>query len=81
MMSEPPTPESVIAIIARVTRKPATTIELSTRWRALGLDSLDVLEVVLQCEQTFDIAIHDQQVITMRSVRDLMAYIESATRA
>ena len=68
---------SVRAIIAQVTHKIPATIELDSRWRALGVDSLDVLEIVLQCEQAFTIAIPDQQVVTMRTIRDLVLYIES----
>ncbi|MEJ7831284.1 MAG: acyl carrier protein [Nocardioides sp.] len=45
----------------------------------LGADSLDVVEVIMACEEEFGIEIHDDEVDKMNrgTVADLLALIES----
>ena len=45
-------------------------------WRALGLDSLDLVELVLQCEREFGILIADEQAMALRTVGDMAACVE-----
>ena len=43
----------------------------------LGADSLDVVELVMQFEEAFDIQIPDQDAQTIKTVGDAINYIES----
>ncbi|MEG0833769.1 MAG: acyl carrier protein [Oscillospiraceae bacterium] len=45
----------------------------------LGADSLDVVDLIMSLEEEFDISIPDEEVETMKSVDDLVKYIESNT--
>jgi len=49
----------------------------------LGLDSIDALELVLELERTFGVAITDEEVgrRVLRSVNSLAEFIESSQRA
>jgi acyl carrier protein len=47
----------VIAIIAKKKRVDKPTVELSDRLEALGLESLDAVEMIFDLEEKFDIEI------------------------
>ena len=42
----------------------------------LGADSLDVADIVMSLEEEFDIEVPDDQVINMKTVGDIVKYIE-----
>jgi len=41
----------------------------------LGADSLDVVELVMSLEDTFDIEVPDEEVEAMRTVADIQRYV------
>jgi acyl carrier protein len=43
----------------------------------LGADSLDVVELVMTLEETFDIEVPDDAVEEMRTIGDIQRYVES----
>jgi len=43
----------------------------------LGADSLDIVELVMALEEEYDIEITDEEAEKIRTVRDVVAYIES----
>lgn len=43
----------------------------------LGADSLDIVELVMALEEAYDIEISDDQVEKIRTVQDVVSYIES----
>lgn len=45
----------------------------------LGADSLDVVDVLMSLEDEFDIEIPDDEIENIKSVGELVAYIESNT--
>lgn len=45
----------------------------------LGADSLDIMELVMAFEETFDIEIPDEDVEKLQTVKDAVAYIERNT--
>jgi acyl carrier protein len=42
----------------------------------LNADSLDLVELVMSLEETFDITVDDDTVQTLRTVKDIVDYIE-----
>ncbi len=42
----------------------------------LGADSLDVVELVMALEESFDIAVSDDEVQKLKTVGDVVAYIK-----
>ncbi len=45
----------------------------------LGADSLDVVDLVMSIEESFDIEIPDEDVENIKTVGDIVKYIESKT--
>ena len=45
----------------------------------LGADSLDVVELVMALEETYDIVVPDEDAETLQTVADIQAYIAEKT--
>ena len=52
-------------------------VDLESSWRQLGLDSLDLLEVVTRAEDEFRVTIPDRVVVRLRSPAELAAHVQS----
>ena len=50
---------------------------LQTTWEELNADSLDLVEVVMEIEDEFDISVPDEAVTAMQTMGDLVAYIDA----
>ncbi|MGI1659207.1 MAG: acyl carrier protein [Desulfitobacterium sp.] len=44
--------------------------------REYGIKPVDLAKLIIECERTFQITIHDEDVYRFRSVNDLVEYIE-----
>lgn len=50
-------------------------VKLETTFEALGADSLDLFQVVIELEEEFDIQLEDAE--NMKSIKDAVAYVEA----
>lgn len=46
--------------------------------KELGLDSLDIVDMLMKVEETFGVTIDDSDVAEMRTVADVVSFIENA---
>lgn len=76
-MSHPTIEEQLRTLLARQLGQAPAAIDLGASWRTLGLDSLDLLALVLDCEQLFDVTIPDDQLLQICSVLDLAAWLST----
>jgi acyl carrier protein len=61
--------------------KIADQISLSTSYiKDLGIDSLDMVELIMEAEEEFVLTIPDEEAARMDSVADLIRYIEKNRR-
>lgn len=51
-------------------------IKLETALRELSIDSLDTVEILLALEETFEIDIPDEVTETLKTVKDVVDYVE-----
>ncbi len=46
--------------------------------KELGLDSLDIVDMLMKVEETFGVTIDDSDVVEMKTVADVVRFIENA---
>jgi len=54
-------------------------VTMEASFEALGIDSLDLVELVMQLEEEFDITMEETE--GMKTVEDVVRYIEKAKEA
>ncbi len=70
--------EKVRSALARELRRDPQTITLEQALREdLGLNSLDAIELMFKVEEEFDIEIPDPDLQKLRTVGDLVSYLEA----
>ena len=70
--------EKVATIIAKELDKDVSTIKMETRLvEDLGADSLDAVEIMFSLEEEFGMEIDDESAQSIKTVGDLVKYIES----
>ena len=67
--------EKVIGVLADHLEMDASEIKEETTFEDLGIDSLDVVEIMMEMEDEFEIEIKPTEV--GKSVQELVAYIDS----
>jgi acyl carrier protein len=70
--------DRVVEIIANQLQMDADMIDGSSKvMEDLGADSLDVVEMLMTMEETFGIAVPDEDIEDLITVSDVVAYVES----
>jgi len=69
--------EKIKEIIAEQLNLDEETISEDTSFEDLGLDSLDLFQVVIEIEEEFDIQIEDAE--SIKTVRDAVKFVEEKT--
>ena len=69
--------EKIRAVLVNHLRvSPESITEQTNLQEDLSADSLDIVEIIMELEETFGISISDEDAMTLKTVRDLMDYIE-----
>ncbi len=72
--------ERVINTLAKQLRMDASEInENSNIMEDLGADSLDIVEILMTLESEMGITISDEDALTLKTVGDVVAYLERVT--
>lgn len=69
--------ERVRNIVAERLNVNPEEITLETTFEDLGADSLDVMDLIMELEQEFDIEIPDEDAENIRTIEDTINYIQS----
>ena len=70
--------EKIVNLIAEKLGKNPSDIKMTSRLiEDLGADSLDVVELIMTFEDEFGIALPDEDVSKMKTVDDIISYIEN----
>ncbi|MFK8040097.1 MAG: acyl carrier protein [Rickettsiaceae bacterium] len=74
--------KKVIAIIAKTLSQDANKVTLESNFtNDLSADSLDLVELIMNIEATFDIEIPDNQASTLANVKQVVDYIQQKVTA
>jgi acyl carrier protein len=68
--------ERVRQVIATSKRIPVERVTIDSAFEELGIDSMDAVEILFALENEFDINIPDEEVKTVRNVRQMVAGVE-----
>ncbi len=73
--------EKIIEIVSDQLSVPESQINENTAIiDDLGADSLDIVEIMMRVEDEFGVTVSDEELIDMKKVGDLVAYLESYTK-
>ncbi len=64
--------ERILAIIAETQRKDPSQVRIDSSFEELGIDSMDGVNIVFALENEFDINVPDEEVKSIRSVREMV---------
>ena len=76
-----PLSEQVQATLAAVKHLPQDKISLESSLAELGLDSLDTITLLFELEKHFHVSISDEQVRSLRTVRDIVENVRRLVNA
>jgi acyl carrier protein len=63
--------QRVLKVIATSKRIPPETVTIDSDFQQLGIDSMDAVEILFALENEFDISIPDDEVRSVRNVRQM----------
>jgi acyl carrier protein len=73
--------QRVCKVIAASKRIPEERVTVDSAFEELGIDSMDAVEILFALENEFDISIPDEEVKTVRNVRQMVEGVEKLVAA
>ena len=73
--------QRVLKCIATSKRIPLETVTIDSEFQQLGIDSMDAVEILFALENEFDISIPDDEVRSVRNVRQMAEGVEKLVAA
>lgn len=70
----------ILRIIAETQRKDPAQVTIDSSFEELGIDSMDGVNIVFALENEFDINVPDDEVKSIRSVRDMVEGVRTLIR-
>ena len=68
--------ETVKKIVTKIVRKPDTDFTPTATFKDFDADSLDIVQILVAVEDTFDIEIEDEELQEITDMAGFVAYIE-----
>ncbi len=70
--------EQIVEILAKQLQIDPSKINENTNIvEDLGADSLDIVEILMELEQTFSVSVPDEQITNFRTPKDILTFIVS----
>ncbi len=69
--------EKVKSIVSEQLEVSLDNLSAETTFEEIDADSLDIVELVMALEEEFDLEISDQEIENIKSIGDIVRYIES----
>ena len=73
--------QRVLKVIATSKRIPLETVTIDSDFLQLGIDSMDAVEILFAMENEFDITIPDEDVRSVRNIRQMCEGVEKLVAA
>ena len=69
--------EKVKAIVSEHLELAVDSLTIETTFEEIDADSLDIVELVMALEEEFDLEISDQEIEEIKTIGDIVSFIES----
>ncbi|HOB28908.1 MAG: acyl carrier protein [Dethiobacteria bacterium] len=69
--------EKVKAIVSEQLEVAVDSLTIETTFEEIDADSLDIVELVMALEEEFDLEISDQEIEEIKTIGDIVSFIES----
>jgi len=76
MSVEMPVQETVKNIVIKIVRKPDIDFTPTTTFKDLKADSLDIVQILVALEDTYDIEIQDEDFQEVTNMGEFITYVE-----
>ncbi len=76
MAVEPSVEETLRKIVTRIVRKPDMVFTPDATFKDFEADSLDIVQILVALEDTYDIEIQDEDLQRVTSMRGFIDYVE-----
>ena len=76
MSDEMTVEETLREIATRILRKEDVKFSPTTTFKDLGADSLDIVQILVALEETFDIELPDEELKELNNTGDFMDYVK-----
>jgi acyl carrier protein len=73
--------ETVKKIVSKIVRKPETEFSPTASFKDMKADSLDVVQILVAVEDTYEIEIQDEDLKSCSNMADFIKYIEKKIAA
>jgi acyl carrier protein len=73
--------QRVLRVIATTKHIPLETVTIESEFEQLGIDSMDAVEILFALENEFDVSIPDDEVRSVRNVRQMCEGVERLVAA
>ena len=67
--------EKIIEIVATRTELPLSAITADTNLLELDIDSLDIINIIMDVEYCFNVKIEDDEIVEIRTSNDIQAIV------
>jgi len=68
--------DMVKKLVIRIVRKPDIDFKPETTFKDLNADSLDIVQILVALEDTYDIEIVDEEIKEIANMGEFIAYVE-----
>ncbi len=68
--------ETLKSLTTRILRKPDINFSPTTTFKDLGADSLDIVQILVALEDTYDIELQDEELSKVANLGEFIAYVE-----
>ena len=68
--------ETLRKLVAKITRKEDVVLNPTTTFKELGADSLDVVQIMVALEETYDIELVDEELKAINNMGGFIDYVK-----
>jgi acyl carrier protein len=77
MEVQTPVDETIKKIVTRILRKQDIDLNSTATFKESGADSLDIVQILVAIEDTYDIELQDEDLKQVKNIREFMDYVKN----